>query len=247
MPDIETQQIRVIRQIRRWQVKGTLDAITQSPWRVISALVARRTALFLRYPPRDPDTNGVLVRQGDLFNLNDGLIPVQQANGLHPDVTIGGCGVIVDANRREYNLADKTAERRPGQKVVIEPAGTIRWMQVKQWDHDNPRPTKHWTPKDGWLNYNPLNHDLFLLQGFYNDQIKTQPNGQIMVGRYGQWRPFANLCLRGVTIIRALGVEWRVTDPPQIEPIEYPDAVTEAQARQYVTGFKGDNLIPLAC
>ena len=245
--DIETQETREVREIRRWQVKGTMDAITQAPWRIISAYGARRGDLLLRYPPRDLETNGVLVRIGDRFPYNGELLPVQLPDGtLDPRMTIGGAGVIVDASGREYNLADKRAERRKGDKVIIEPAGTARWLQVKQWDHDNPRPTKHWTPSDdGKLHYEPLTYDLYQLQGFYNDQVKTQPNGTIMLGRYGQWRPFCQVCMRGVMVIRALGVEWRVTDPPQTEPIAYPLARVEVRARQRVTGFDGDNLIPM--
>lgn len=235
-----------VREIKRWQVKGTLDVITQSPWRILSVYGARRGDLLLRYPPRDPETNGVLVRRGDRFNVGGDLLPVQLADGtLDPRVAVGGCGVIVDASGREYNLAEKRAERRPGDKVIIEPAGTLRWMIVKQYDHNNPRPTKHWTPQGDKLNYDPLEYDLYLLQGMYNDSVKTQPNGQPMMGRYGQWRPFTQVCMRGALVIRALGVEWRITDPPQTDPIEYPTEAAETRSRAVITGFAGDNLVTL--
>lgn len=212
--------------IPRHRVKATLDAINQSPWRVFTADVVRRSTVYLRYPPRNMTDNGAMVRVGD-------HAPISGPDRGNPDIIIG-------PNGRRYNLLDASANRRPGEKIVLQAAGEKRTITVKNYDREKGNQSRHAPEPTGTgRNYDPLEYDLYPLAGFYNDGIKVQPNGQAMIGRFGQWRPYTQICMRGITEFRALGHRWIVTDPPCDGPIEYPTVAERAYAREHVVTESG--------
>lgn len=179
---------------------------------IFSVLSHRRTPLFLRYDPVDDFTNGPLCRVGDHCRMED-----------------RGQGIIRDEKGRPFDLEGAgpraAITRRKGEKIEIEGIGHERWQVIKNWAKDEElQATKHHIPKGGSLNFNPADHDLFLVRGMYNDLMKS--NGRI--GRHGQWRPFCMLCLRSMTIIRCMGVEYRVVEPPiiPVAPKECCDETT---------------------
>lgn len=212
--------------IPRSQVKVTLDVINQSPWRMFTANVVRRSTVYLRYPPRNMTDNGALVRVGD-------HAPIDGPDRGNPDIVIGPDG-------RRYNLLEASANRRRGEKIVLQAAGEMRTITVKNYDREKGNQSQHAPEPTGrGRNYDPLEYDLYPLAGFYNDAFKTQPNGQRMIGRFGQWRPYTQICMRGITEFRALGNKWIVTDPPTDRPIEYPTPAEKAYARQHVVTESG--------
>ncbi len=154
---------------------------------IFSVYVARREDLFLRYYPIDNFTNGPLARVGD-YNL----------------ISDRGRAIVRNGDR-EFALDVENAKapifHRRGTKIVLEEKGTWRWMTIKNWAKDQPHAgTKHWQPKGESLNFDPAAHDLFLVMGMYNDRTM----------RYGQWRPFAMICMRSCAVIRVDGIEYKV-------------------------------------
>lgn len=211
--------------IPRSQVKRTLDAINRSPWRVFTATVVRRSTVYLRYPPRNMTQNGPFVRKGD-------YAPISGPDRGNPNVIYG-------PNGQRYHLLDADANRRPGEKIVLQAAGEKRVIAVKNYNREKGNQSRHAPAVTGEGRfYDPLEKDLYPLAGFYNDDVKTQPNGQRMIGRFGQWRPYCQICMRGITEFRALGHRWIVTDPPTNQPIEYPPA-ERAYAREHVVTESG--------
>lgn len=191
--------------IRRQQLKGLLDFVTDRRpdgrplFPIFSVFVERRQPLFLRYNPVDQYTNGPYVRDGDHCNLAD-----RGQNGIRDD------------RGRWYEFSNDTNApifRRRGKKIIIEDAGVGRWMVVKNYDETARNDTKHHQFKpDGRLNYDPAAHDLYLVRGMYSD---LPTNGRI--GRYGQWRPWAQICLRSCSKVRCSDrngtpMEWAVAD-----------------------------------
>lgn len=156
---------------------------------IFSVLVARREPLYLRYPPIDQYTNGPFVRVGD-FNF----------------VTDKGQKIIRNGERvfsSDVTAAQTPIYRRKGEKILLEPEGAYRWMVVKNWARgETHQGTRHWRPKGGSLGFNPIDHDLFLVMGMYNDTVR----------RHGQWRPFAMICLRSCLKVRVGGHEYEVID-----------------------------------
>jgi len=179
--------------IRRQDLSGFLKHVTDRRpdgrplFPIFSVRVARRDALYARYAPIDQYTNGPLCRVGD-YNL----------------ITDKGRNIVRNGEK-EFDL-DVTSTKAPvfhrrGKKIVIEEAGTYRWMVIKNWAKDQPhRGTKHWQPKGKGLGFDPAAHDLFLVMGMYNDATM----------RYGQWRPFAMICLRSCSEVRVNGTEYQV-------------------------------------
>lgn len=223
--------------ISRQQVKPTLDVIAQSPWRVFTAHIVRRTDVWLRYPPRNMTENGALVRNGDsalLWN-DDGSI--------HPDR--GNPNIIVGPNGQRYDLADKSANRRPGAKILLQAAGTPRWVSCKNYNRERGNGSQHAPALTGrGRNYDPLDRDLYPLAGFYNDGVKIQPSGQRMIGRFGAWRPYTQLCMRGMMKFHALGHVWIVTDPTQNDPIHYATTEAHEYSRRHVVTTSGMETAP---
>ena len=190
--------------IHRKDLRGFLKHLTdcrpdgKPMFPFFSCYAYRRQPLELRYDPMNDLQNGPLCRVGDHSLLTDER------------------GTIRNAKGELYRLDGATARDpiylRRGDKIVLEDIGTGRWMVLKNYTKDeSPKATKHWQPQGRALNYDPAAHDLFMTQGAYNDLRK---NGRI--GRYGQWRPFAQICLRSLTIIRCRGIEYRVIESPTI-------------------------------
>ena len=210
----------MIHRIERWQVKQTLDEISKSPWRVFTAKVIRRSPLYLRYPPRNMTENGALARVGD-------HVPIGCDEWGNPNVVFGPDGKL-------YDLTSSRINRRRGDKIVLQEAGETRTISIKNYDREKGNQSKHAPPVTGkGLNYDPLKHDLFPLAGFYNDQLKSQPNGERRIGRFGQWRPYTQVCMRGILEFNALNDTWIVITPPQTEPIEYPTEELETESKRF--------------
>lgn len=196
-----------IKRIHRRDLAGFLKSKTDCRpdgkplYPIFSVYSHRRTPLYLRYDPVDDLTNGPLCRVGDHMLLTD-----------------RGQGIIRDSKGREFDLEGAgpraSIVRRRGEKIEIEGIGAGRWQVIKNWAKDEElKATKHHQPKGGSLHFNPAEHDLFMVRGMYNDLLKSTTG---RIGRYGQWRPFAFVCLRSTTIIRVGGIEWRVIEPPVI-------------------------------
>lgn len=212
--------------IPRHRVKATFDAINQSPWRVFRAKVVRRSTVYLRYSPRNMTENGAMVRVGD-------YAPITGPDRGNPNVIYGPDG-------RRYDLTEARANRRKGDKIVLQEAGETRWITVKNYDREKGNQSRHAPEPTGTGRYyDPLEYDLYPLAGFYNDDMKVQPNGAKMIGRFGQWRPYTQICMRGVTEFHALGHRWIVTDDPTDRPIEYPTPAEKAYAREHVVTESG--------
>jgi len=213
--------------INRDEVKAVLDRIAASPWRIFTAKVVRRTDVFLRYTPTNMTENGVLVRCGDHSKMS----------GPHD------ANIIFGPDDRKYDLRDRPA-RRKGDKILLQAAGTSRWVSCKNYSRDDGNCSKHAPALTGrGRNYDPLEYDLFPLAGFYNDGVKIQPNGQKMAGRFGQWRAYTQLCMRGITEFHALGHKWIVTDPSQTEPIEYAGEMAHEYSRRHIVTTSGMEVI----
>ena len=107
--------------------------------------------------------------------------------------------------------------KRGSQKIILQPAGSIRRMLVKR-KFPNPEtgehtPLKHWTPKGGRLAFDPKEKGLFgPVAGMYNDAEKEQPSGGRRIGRLGDWRPWCFIALEGVTAIQNKGETYAVVD-----------------------------------
>lgn len=221
--------------IPRSQVKATLDVINSSPWRVFTATVVRRTDLFLRYAPINMTKNGPFVREGD-------HMPLDSDDRGNPNI-------IYDCAGCRYDLTDASTNRRRGCKILLQAAGERREISVKNYDREKGNQNRHAPPITGaGRNYDPLRHDLYPLAGFYNDALKTQPNGQRMMARFGQWRAYTMVCMRGITEFRSLGHKWIITDEPQDGPIQYPTEDQRLHARKHIvteagTATRGHNLI----
>jgi hypothetical protein len=224
--------------ISRQQVKATFDMIASSPWRVFTAHIVRRTDVYLRYPPRNMTENGALVRAGDHAKL------VTEDGQTHPDR--GNPSVIYDARNRRYDLREQAANRRPGAKMLLQSAGTLRWVSCINYNRERGNGSQHAAPLTGrGRNYDPLDYDLYPLAGFYSDGVKIQPNGLRMLGRFGQWRPYTQLCMRGVVEFHALGHKWIVTDPPQDGPIQYATEAERDYSRRHVVTTSGMEAAPV--
>lgn len=223
--------------ISRQQVKPVLDVISQSPWRVFTARIVRRTDVYLRYPPRSMTENGALARNGDYAPL------FTEDGSIHPDR--GNPNVIYGPDGRRYDLTDKSANRRAGTKILLQAAGTARWVSCKNYDREKGNGSRHAPPPTGTgRNYDPLQYDLYPLAGFYSDGVKIQPHGQRMIGRFGEWRPYTQLCMRGMMEFHALGHIWIVTDPTQDGPIQYETVEAHEYSRQHVVTTSGMEAAP---
>lgn len=169
--------------IRRADLRPILDEITKDPERIFSVLCRRRTAVYLRYDPPDMTTEGKLAYRGD-----HSLIATRQF--------IGG--------------------KRGSEKIELQPAGSVRTMLCKRkFPGDDGRHTemKHWIPKGGECRVKAEDHNLFgPVAGMYNDQEKTQPNGEVRQGRFGQWRPWSFIALEGVVEVHNKGEIYQISD-----------------------------------
>jgi hypothetical protein len=104
-----------------------------------------------------------------------------------------------------------------GKNVVIEKAGTIRTMTCLRRFVDPAtgmlKETKHHKPQGKGLRFDPASKGLFgPVGGMYNDAPKTQPNGEVMPGRYGDWRPFCFIDVNTVQVIENKGTTYVVED-----------------------------------
>lgn len=98
-------------------------------------------------------------------------------------------------------------------RIVLQRKGTERSMVVKN-KTDN-QPMKHWQPRGGALKYRPADRGLFLVAGMYNDDAADYGTGK-RIGRHGEWRPWAHICLRTTSLVRYDHVDYHVVDP---EPV----------------------------
>jgi len=155
--------------IRRSQVRSLIGEITKTG-RTFAVECARRTDLFMQYPPTDQFTNGDYCRVGD-------------------------CS---DINTRELIRGGR-------KRVVLEEKGTVRWMQLTKATN---KPSKHWVSKGGKLSFDPKQKQLIHVKGFYNDEMKSDGRK----ARKGQWRPWAFICERTVSSIKANGQEITVVN-----------------------------------
>lgn len=211
--------------ISRVEVKAILDLINSSPWRLFTAKVVRRSTVHLRYPPRNMTDNGALARVGDHFPIN--------AEVGNPNVTYGPDG-------KRYDLLDTRVNRRKGDKIVLQEAGEVRWITVKNYNREKGNGCRHAPELTGaGRHYDPLAYDLYPLAGFYNDDLKVQPDGKTMTGRFGQWRPYTQVCMRGIIEFKALGHKWIVTDPPTDQPIRYASERELTYSRKHVVTDSG--------
>lgn len=212
--------------IRRQEVKPTLDLIASRPWRVFSATGTRRTDVYLRYSPLSMTDSGTIAREGDHVPLNS---PGR-----------GDPHAVYDANGQRHNLMDPASNRRKGKKITLQAAGELRTMIAKNYDHSKGNQSVHAKPVTGkGRSYDPLDHDLFPLAGFYSDDVKVQPSGEAMIARFGAWRPYTMVCMRGVVSFRALGHEWIVVDPPQTDPIQYRSEAEFEYSLEHVVTASG--------
>lgn len=92
-------------------------------------------------------------------------------------------------------------------RIILQRKGDIRTMVVK--GKHNGKPMKHWVSKGGKLPYNPKDKGLKLVAGMYSDAAKDMGTGK-RIGRHGDWRPWANICLRTVSVIVHDGVKYVV-------------------------------------
>lgn len=214
---MRTIEAKPVRYIHRHEVKSHLQRLTDCRpdgkplFPIFAVYVHRREDLFLRYPPINMYDNGPLVRVGDYCLLTDKGQNVVRNAKITERAIRGLNAPLIFKDEKVYSLdvADAKAPvyRRKGDKIILEAKGKGRWMLIKNWAKDQPqKATKHWQPKGEELRFNPADHDLFMVQGMYNDKVR----------RYGQWRPWAMICLRSITTIRILGVEYRVIEPPII-------------------------------
>jgi len=170
--------------IRRTEVKTLLEQVTKDPEQIFSVLCERRNAVHLRYEPEGMEGEGKLAYVGDYS-----LVATRQF--------VGG--------------------KRGSEKIELQPAGSVRLMLCKRKFPDaetgEHTPMKHWTPKGGRCRVNAEEHNLFgPVAGMYNDREKMQPNGQVMMGRLGQWRPWVFIALEGVKEIHNKGEVYQVVD-----------------------------------
>lgn len=212
---------RITAVCERQNLRSLLEHVTeregQNPrYPIFSVYVARRTPLYLRYEPVSQYQNGPLARVGDHCLLGD-----------------RGRNVIRDAKGRVHELDPQDPEvrakhlegrspiflRRGAEKIILEDVGTFRWMVVKNYDPEARRDSKHHQySEDGELRYDPEAKALYLVRGMYNDEVKS--DGRI--GRYGQWRPFAQICLKSCVLVRCADrngqqMEWTIPDPQDHE------------------------------
>lgn len=188
--------------ISRDQVGAVIDNITKHPTFIFSVVCERRTDLELRYPPLDRFTNGPLAYIGDASRLDDrervrfcdcGGNELQHATPWHtPD-----WWVELTATSRKCKRCGAKRE-----KIVLEDAGTARRMIVK--GKNNDKETKHWKSKGGTLSFDPAAKGLKLVAGMYQDRACNHGTGK-REGRHGQWRSWAFICLRSVSIIKWMG------------------------------------------
>ena len=212
--DLITEQIMETthtQTVRRSQVAALLEEITKDPEQIFSCEAARRDDLHLRYPPvNDVEGSGHLAYDGDRSDvqtrefIRDGKTKTRRFDSFYDC-----CPNETDENGKIrsafYGRADS--------KVILEAKGTFRKMLCKRKRND--APMKHWTgPKpDAQRNYDPAAHDLFVAAGMYNDRAKTQPNGTgKRIGRYGQWRPWLQICLRTIRDIQNKGIKYLVVE-----------------------------------
>ena len=213
--------------VRRSEVAALLDDITKNPAQIFSVECARRDDLYLRYPPVAIDAMGHLCYDGDCTDIvTREFIRITKKGERRFAEFTDCCPNAVDARgnirRKAYGLKDS--------KTILEPKGTFRRMLCKRKLTD--APTKHWAPKpDGKRNYNPADHDLFQVAGMYNDNEKAQPTGGKRIGRFGQWRPWAQVCLRTIRLIRNKGIDYNVVDDVPTQ-LFMDDILLEAQCGQ---------------
>lgn len=169
--------------IDRNQVSSVIDEICKSPTFIFSVTCERRTDLYLRYDPRDRFTNGPLTFAGDASRLAD-----------HEQVRFCECGTELPSTSRKCKECGAKRE-----KIILEAAGTLRRMIVKG-KHDD-QPMKHWKSKGGELAFNPAEKGLKLVAGMYQDRPSNQGCGK-RIGRHGQWRSWAFICLHTVQTIK---------------------------------------------
>lgn len=206
--------MRTIERIRRDRVKSLLDHVTDRRpdgrplFPIFSVFVARRTPLYLRYAPVNDLQNGPLCRVGDHCELRDrGRNVVRDTRGMIYDMDPGT--EAHEVGRSPVFL------RRGAEKIILQDVGTFRWMVVKNHDPEARHDTKHHRYVEGGaLPYNPADHNLYLVRGMYSDAVK----GDGRIGRFGQWRPWAQICLDSVTIVRCSdragrAMEWHIEDP----------------------------------
>ena len=111
------------------------------------------------------------------------------------------------------HIGDKTSVitrffiRGGRQRIMLQSKGTERKMIVKR--KVNNSPTKHWQSSGGQLSFNPADKGLMLVAGMYNDSAKDMGCGK-MVGRHGDWRPWAFICLRTTSEVTYNGIDYRV-------------------------------------
>ena len=195
-------------QIRRSEVAVKLEDMTRNPQHIFSVVCARRDDLHLRYPPVGIEAMGHLAYDGDASDVvTREFIRITKKGARRFASFFDCCPNKVDTNgnirSKAYGLKDS--------KTILEPKGTFRRMLCKRKLTD--APMKHWSPKpDGKRNYDPADHDLFQVAGMYNDNEKAQPTGGKRIGRFGQWRPWAQICLRTIREIKNNGIVYKVVD-----------------------------------
>lgn len=215
MPAILDRELDVV---ERNELRQLLDEVTERPdgrprFPIFSVWVARRTPLYLRYLPVNDLQNGPLARIGDHCRLEDrGQNVLRSEDGRVWEVN------PTDAEQAEKHAVGRSRifmRRNCGEKVILEDVGTYRWMVVKNYDPEQRNDTKHHKfVEGGKLNYDPAERELYQVRGMYTDSEKA--DGRI--GRYDQWRPWAQICLRSCTIVRCVdragtAREWHVPSP----------------------------------
>ncbi len=94
-------------------------------------------------------------------------------------------------------------------RIVLQRKGTLRQMTVKR--KVTNAPMKHWVSKGGRLPYDLARKGLMLVAGMYNDASHDFGTGT-RLGRHGEWRPWAMICLQTTSLVRYDGVDYRIRD-----------------------------------
>lgn len=92
-------------------------------------------------------------------------------------------------------------------RIVLQARGTERQMTVKRKVTDGAM--KHWVSKGRRLPFDPARKGLMLVAGMYNDAPKNFGTGKL-IGRHGEWRPWAMIDLRTTSLVRYDGVDFVV-------------------------------------
>ena len=170
--------------IQASEVRELFDRLTEHG-KIASAIVRRRTDVYLRYTPVDDKAKGKLAYLGDACDL----VTRQYTKGSKVKIMLQPAG------------AERLVQFR--KKGPRDPETGLH------------TPLKHWEDKGSkrGLAFYPREKQLFgPVIGMYNDSVKRQPDGSMRIGRWGEWRSwmFVGIADGEVTEIRGGGQVFQV-------------------------------------